>query len=177
MQTHKQENEEWTRLGLEDQGGSFQPLKLSVEQKRRHKKLLDGQSPECTFCAKPIHEVGGQELVSTSSIKILISDKPVICDLSTHCIQINSGKYVVLKGTKWTEESVYRTVEAVKSGYQPWFCQVCANKTCKECGSPTQWIQGADLINGNHCGVFPINAGCINADCENHIADWKKPIN
>ncbi len=177
MQTHKEENEEWTRLGLEDQGGSFQPLNLSVEQKRRQKKLLHGEWYECVFCNKPIHQIGGKELINTNSIKILISPTPVSGEPDTHCIEITSDKYVVLNGAKWTEESAYRSVEAVKSGYQPWFCQVCANKTCKRCGSPTQWVQGADLLNGNHCAVFPINAGCIHADCENHITDWGKPSN
>lgn len=176
MQTHEEETEEWMKLGAEDQGLSFQPLGLSVEQRRRQSRLLDGHWPECVFCKKPIHQIGGQELINTSSIKILVKDQPVRTDSNTHCIEINSAKYAVLKGSKWTAESITRTVEAINSGYQPWFCQVCANKTCKECGSPTQWVQGADLINGNHCAVFPINSGCINPDCENHIVNWKKQV-
>lgn len=174
MQTHKDESEEWLRLGSEDAGRSFQPLNLSVEDKRRHKKLLNGHWPECVFCNKHIYEIGGLELVNTSSIKILTSDSPDRNESDTHCIQIESGKYIVLTGSKWTDESISRAVNIIQSGYQPWFCQVCGNKTCQQCGNPTQWVQGADLINGNHCGIFSINSGCINLDCEKHLASWKK---
>jgi hypothetical protein len=177
MQTLKEEATEWARFGLEDAGKSFEPLNLSIEQKIRHKKLLnrDWDFNLCIFCQKPISEIGGRKLVNTSSIKILISDTPTT-DSEYQCIQLEDEprKYLLLKGSKWTDESIHRVVSLITDDFKPWFCQVCSHKTCNKCGNPSQHVQGADLLNGSHCGIFPIQIGCVSRSCENHNPDWTR---
>lgn len=171
----KEECEEWSRLGIEDAGRSFKPLNLTVEQKIKHKKLLeqDWDFNLCIFCNKPISEIGGKKIASSHFIKIFISEKNIgggNDEYPYQSVKISDGQYITVKGKRsiWTPEAIEKVVSIVKSGNTPWFCQICGNRTCSVCHSPSQYLHGVDLLDGGHCGVYPVAPGCINDSCEKH---------
>jgi len=129
---------------------------------------------ECIFCNKTIEKIGGRKLSNTSSIKILFRNELVIEENNTHCIHIGTNDYLILKGSFWNDENISKAKSLVEDGFTPWFCQKCSHKTCHKCGQPSQHIQGADLLDGTHCGIFPIQIGCVSRSCENHKSDRKR---
>ena len=181
MQTLKEEAAEWTRLGLEDAGKSFEPLNLSIEQKIRHKKLLNQEwsyDDSCIFCGKSIEQTGGSKIISSHFIKMFISNKyhgggdP---DYPYQSVKLDDERYLVFKGKKsvWTKYNIDKATSFVRQGFDVWWCQSksCANRVCKVCGSPTQRAYGCDLLDdGVHVAVLPVPAGCVNTECEKHIS-------
>ena len=177
--TLREENEEWTRLGLEDAGKSFKPLNLSVEDKIRHKKLLNEEWDFnlCIFCNKTIEQTGGKKIASSHFIKIFKSDKYLGgTDLKYpyKSFKISDEQYITVKGKKsvFTAEVIEKVVSIFKSGNTPWYCQFCGNRTCSVCHSPSQYLHGVDLLDGGHCGVYPVAPGCVNTECVKHNPDW-----
>ncbi len=102
MQTLKEEATEWRRLGLEDAGKSFKPLNLTVEQKIRHKKLLDQDwsDDSCIFCNRVIEEVGGEMMVVNivNSLGIPTLRIPDQIGIFYYILFKNNGKSIVMIG-------------------------------------------------------------------------------
>ena len=63
----------------------------------------------------------------------------------------------------------------VRQGHNIWFCQVCANRTCRQCGSPTQRPQGCDLLDENvHVAILGAPSGCVNVECTKHFIAYSR---
>ena len=182
MQTMKEESEEWTRLGLEDGGRSFKPLNLTVEQKIKHKKLLNENwmyDDSCIICGKSIEQVGGSKIISSRFLKIFISDKfsgGGDAEYPYQSAKLADGNYLVFKGklSVWTKQKIDQATSFVNQGFDVWWCQSksCANRTCRVCGSATQRAYGCDLLGGVHVAAHPVPAGCENTECEKHQSGW-----
>jgi len=177
--TLRDENEEWSRLGIEDAGRSFKPLNLPVEQKIRHKKLLDQDwlyDDTCHFCGKIIEQAGGSKVISSRTIKMFKSDHfhgGGDAEYPYQSATLDDERYLVFKGKKsvWTKQNIDKATSFVNQGFDVWWCQSksCANRICRICGSATQRAYGCDLIGGVHVSVYPVPAGCVNEQCEKHL--------
>jgi hypothetical protein len=180
--TLRDENREWEKLGLEDAGKSFKPLNLTVEQKIKHKKLLEQEwsyDDTCIFCGKTIHQAGGSKIISSRNIKMFMSDhfhgggNP---DLPYQSVKLDDDRFLVFKGQKtvWTKANIDKATSFVKQGFDVWWCQSksCANRVCRICNSATQRAYGCDLVGGVHVSVHPVPAGCVDPDCEKHQSAW-----
>jgi hypothetical protein len=80
------------------------------------------------------------------------------------------GVYIVVWGEKglWTQSAIDKAKNEFLTGYNPWFCQVCGNRVCMECGSPLNNPAGSDILHSDgsssHAPIFP--GGCVNPSCE-----------
>lgn len=72
----------------------------------------------------------------------------------------------------WSEESIQRATAAFHRGKRSWFCQLCGNRICPDCGSPLQQPVGSDVLYDDgftaHVGMLPCHCGCVNPQCKNH---------
>ena len=144
-------------------------------------------APACIICNKTQEEVGGKRIVGSPFRSVFLSDNPdpvysykidqeTRAEYPSISQALNEQKtlFVKVRGEKemWTKERIEKAVELFKKNLHPWFCQVCANRTCSECGSPSQWAHGCDSIYDNgdirHSAMFPIPPGCINTNCKEH---------
>jgi len=128
----------------------------------------------CLFCKNSIEQVGGSKIISSHLIKCFLSDKSLNGGDQKHpyqSVSLDDDRYLVFKGNKliWTKNNIDKALSLVKQGLEVWWCQKCANRTCKSCGSPTQRAYGCDLVGGTHVAALPVSVGCTNIDCEHHL--------
>jgi len=134
-------------------------------------------SHECIFCKKTIDEVGGRKIVSKYDLSISYSTKYLgggNKDYPYLSIKLDDNHYLNFRGNKelWTKELEEYVIKEFVENRHPWYCQQCAGKVCKLCGSPVQYQHGCDILYDDgritHFGIFPFPAGCINPECKNH---------
>lgn len=135
----------------------------------------------CFVCDLPIDRVGGQKLVHTKLRGTVLSPeskrlaKPNYQAIRK--IQESPGLYVHAWGEPpfLSERALERVLESYTSGFQPWFCQRCGNRSCHLCGHSNLWlaygdyafndVQGSYYHKGANLGVSP---PCINRDCSKY---------
>ena len=139
-------------------------------------------SPACAICGKPLETVGGQRIVGQHLRGVALS-KP--CqgggnkDFPHQSVKLSDDSewYVVVWGEKdkWTESTIETARAAYLGGNRPWFCQICAERKCSQCGAPITVPMGSDILCDNGCvchtSFFPFDPGCINHDCEKY-REW-----
>ena len=177
--TLREENEEYKKLYEDDGGKSYKPLNLSIADRIRMKEQLNNQNwlydDTCHFCDKTIEQVGGKKISSSHFIKIFISDKFLgggDFEYPYQSVKLDDNRYLTFKGklSVWTKSAVKKAASFVQQGHEIWFCQVCANRTCHVCSSPTQRPQGCDLLDENvHVAILGAPSGCTNSGCEKHL--------
>lgn len=132
----------------------------------------------CVICQKTIEETAGRRIVAQQMRGILISNKPIGGGNRDHHYKSHKLSsyplYLVVwgPGTMWSEESIQRATEAFHKGRRSWFCQLCGNRICPECGYPQNFPLGSQLLYDDgrsyYLAMLPISPGCINASCINH---------
>lgn len=74
--------------------------------------------------------------------------------------------------SKWTGVAIDKAKADYLDGKRPWFCYVCGERKCSECGSPINHPMGSDTLSDNgcssHASILPFNPGCINEGCTNY---------
>ncbi len=135
-------------------------------------------SYECMFCKRTLKQVGGQRIISQHNLKICLSNRflgggnPDNFDVS---IKIEEDLYINFRGPKdeWNNNIKEYIKKEFLNDLLPWFCQECGKRMCQDCGSPTQYLGGCDILNDNgsssHSGIFGIPSGCINPKCKKHL--------
>ncbi|MBU1566854.1 MAG: hypothetical protein KJ630_14680 [Proteobacteria bacterium] len=132
----------------------------------------------CVICQKTIEEIGGRRLVAQQVRGILISNKPIGGGHRDHHYKSHKLSpyplYLVVwgPGTIWSGDAIQRATAAFHKGKRSWFCQLCGNRVCLDCGSPSQMPVGSDVLYENGCtahvAILPCHPGCVNPQCKNH---------
>ena len=132
----------------------------------------------CTICERPLSAIGGCRITATYTRGSLLSDKYLgggNPDFPKRSFPLRTGpkRYLVVWGSFWDDDAIIqRAIDTVENGKRPWFCQLCANRICHECGQPVQFIHGSDILKDNgycpHAAILPISPGCCNPNCSKH---------
>jgi hypothetical protein len=142
-------------------------------------------SEACIICNRTINDVGGYRIVGQKLRGVALSHKYMgggNKDYPYQSVKLEdgSGLYVVVWGeqSKWTQPTVEKAWKEFLAGRRPWFCQVCGERTCSDCGSPINYPMGSDILHDkgctSHAAIFPIDTGCMNAGCGNYREfEWR----
>lgn len=134
-------------------------------------------SHECMFCRKTIEKAGGRRIFSKHDLSITRSKKyrgGGNKDCPFVSVPFGKKQYINFRGKKelWTRVLETYVTREFNAGRQPWYCQKCVGRICRECGSPVQYLHGCDVIyedgSTTHSAIFPIPQGCINRRCKAH---------
>lgn len=148
----------------------------------KYKGLLP--SDRCVLCGKTLEETGGRRLVANKLRGICLSNKfkgGGDADYPYQSVKLDDSEVVYLlvwgEKEKWTLEAIARAKSEYLNGRRPWFCQVCGERTCSECGAPINLPMGSDVLSDNGCSshvtIFPFDPGCINPECKKY-REWGK---
>lgn len=161
-------------------GDSYQ-ICLAEAKKRIFSDINLKRPPDtaCIFCNEKLKKIGGYRLVAQQLRGVTLSQTKNSGgnkDYPHQCVALFAEPllYMVFWGEKekWTDSSVTLAKAAYLKGKRPWFCQICGERKCTECGSPINVPVGSDILYGDGCvshvGNHPLNPGCINKDCENY---------
>jgi len=130
----------------------------------------------CVFCDKSIKEIGGKRLAAQNFRGVMLSKKKVgggNKNCPHKCIVLFSEPLVYMDfwGTplEWTQTAIDSASKSFLNGQRPWFCQVCGQRKCRQCGSPENYPMASEILscdgNTSHAGIFPFDPGCINLVC------------
>jgi 5'-nucleotidase len=151
----------------------------------------------CCFCGISHSTIGGKRIVITKSGSIYwtldmeyaescLSDDFEIekCRQGKTTISYfpctsrrarNSGHFEVflrLVGDVASEQAFKRALGNLQNGSSPWYCQCCAKRTCKICGSPFSYPGPCEALDDEgkilHVAIYPIKPGCTNPTCVNN---------
>ena len=110
----------------------------------------------CCLCGRSVEATGGRRIVATGTSRIV-----------PRRVGESSGLAVAF-GTTLRDVSPEALADH-RAGLRLWYCQRCAHRTCAVCGSPTELIPGADLLESDgtvvHQMIVPTAVGCTNAAC------------
>lgn len=137
------------------------------------------------FCHRTIDAIGGKRLGPGSSLfnGMRLSatdqcrDRPDDSPETAVAIDvtIEGYRYMIVWGDKWTDDAIARARADVEAGQQPWMCQRCGNRVCRECGGLLAYMQGADVLKDDgsmpHHMVVPTSRICSNPACERYVGD------
>ena len=143
-----------------------------IDKSKRHPP-----SETCVICEKSLEEIGGKRIIAQKPRGIIISNEYQDSNKGRyprHSYELsdNSDKYLVVWGEKelWTDDVIERAKEEYVKGQQSWFCQVCGNRTCEDCGTPLSIPMGSDILddsgNSSHVAVLPVKQACVNPKCK-----------
>lgn len=138
----------------------------------------------CVFCNKTLKEVGGKRLVAQRLRGVTLTNEKLgggNKDFPRKCFELFSEPLVFMdcwgETKKWTDAAVLSAKNAYLNGKRPWFCQVCGERKCSECGSPINYPMGSDILYGDgrssHAPIHPFDPGCNNLSCKKYKA-WDK---
>jgi hypothetical protein len=147
-------------------------------------KLKRPPAKTCIFCNKTLDEIGGKRLSAQQLRGVALSDKYKGGgneDFPHQSVKLfdDSDTYMVVWGekAKWTESAIAKAKNEYQNGKNPWFCQICGERKCRKCGSPTSYPMGSDILYGDgcssHAAIFPFDPGCINPDCVKY-KEWNR---
>jgi hypothetical protein len=133
----------------------------------------------CVFCSKPLKDVGGKRLIAQQLRGVTLTNKKRgggNKDFPHQCFELFSDPLVYMdcwgEKEKWTDSAILSAKKSYLSGKQPWFCQICGERKCSDCGSPINYPVGSDILYGNGCSahapIFPIDPGCSNPNCKKY---------
>lgn len=136
----------------------------------------------CIFCNKTLKEVGGKRLIAQKLRGITLTNKKHgggNKDFPHQCFELFSEPLIYMdcwgEKKQWSDSAISSAKKAYLRGRRPWFCQICGERKCSECGSPINYPMGSDILYGNGCSsqapIHPINSGCTNPNCNNY-KDW-----
>lgn len=162
-------------IKIEEERQSEEDAKMHFNSDLTYKRP---PSKTCVFCDKSIDEVGGKRLVAQKSKGISLSNEykgggnP---DYPHQSVKLsdNLDVYVVVWGEKglWTQSAIEKAKNEFLAGHHPWFCQICGNRTCEQCGSPVNNPYGSDHLADNgsssHASIYS-DGGCTNPICEKY---------
>jgi len=138
----------------------------------------------CIFCNKKLKEVSGKRLIAQQLRGIALTNKKHgggNKDFPHQCFELFSDPLIYMdcwgEKEKWTDSAIASAKSSYLNGKRPWFCQICGERKCSECGSPINYPMGSDILYGNgcasHASIHPIDPGCTNPNC-NKYKDWEK---
>lgn len=129
----------------------------------------------CIICNKKLEEVRGERIIAQRSRGIIVSDHYQDGNQKyprqSHKLSQNPDRYLVIWGDEelWTENAIKRAKKEYLEGKQSWFCQICGNRTCDDCGSPMSVPMGSDILgddgSSSHVAIIPVAVKCINPNC------------
>lgn len=133
----------------------------------------------CIFCDKSLDEVGGQRLTAHWSLAVFPSSKPIgggNPKAPNRPLRISSDPpvYLILRelSSRWTPEHIAKAKALFLEGKRPWFCQVCGNRCCHECGTPMRRPVGSDVLHSDgstsHVAILGVDVGCSNPACSKY---------
>jgi len=133
----------------------------------------------CVFCNKPLKDVGGKRLIAQKLRGVTLTDKKRgggNKDFPHQCIKLFSDPLVYMdywgEKEKWTDSAILSAKNSYLNGKRPWFCQICGERKCSECGSPINYPMGSDILYGNGCSshapILPFDPGCANPSCKKY---------
>ena len=139
---------------------------------------------QCLLCEKRLHEMGGVRLVATNEkYHVGLSGNrsgggnPESPYRSKWLFQ-GRDTWVVIRGPNdvITDEIHEQARQTFLSLRHPWFCQLCAQRQCSQCGEPMNRPPAADVIRPtgciSHISILPVDLGCINKDCSRYQEEW-----
>lgn len=133
----------------------------------------------CVFCDKRLEDVGGQRLCAQRHLGCFLSEQlrgggnPETPDRHFK-VSDEPLTYLILRGapSTWTDERIEKAKTQFSRGRHPWFCQVCGNRTCRECGTPLRRPIASDVLytdgSTSHVGILGVDVGCSNVDCSRY---------
>ncbi len=133
-------------------------------------------SKTCVLCDRTFEEVGGKRITAQQLRGVTLSNNyqgGANKDYPHQSVKLYDDLeiYVSVWGEKekWTDKVIQKAREEYKTGYRPWFCQACAERTCSECGAPKNMPMGSDVLDGSGCSshvaIFPVDPGCVDKNC------------
>ena len=140
-------------------------------------------SENCALCDRTIEQVGGYRLVGTHTRLVVLSgrhegggnpENPII----SVRLRKDDEIYLLVRGVEWTSARIEKARNEYLADRRPWFCQVCGDRKCRECGSPLNMPWATDVLYDNGCSahvpLVPCNPGCTNQACV-RFREWPQP--
>lgn len=142
-------------------------------------KLKRPPTEACVMCDKTLKEVGGKRLIAQQLRGVALTNKKRGGGNknSPHkCLELFSDPLIYMdywgESEKWTDSVILSAKNAYLNGKQPWFCQICGERKCSECGSPINYPMGSDILYGDgrssHAPIHPFDPGCNNLSCKKY---------
>ena len=130
----------------------------------------------CVFCQQTLETTGGRRMVAQHNLAVMqvngrcAGGHPRVAERVLP-LEAGSDTGLLLRGKpgRWSEAAIARARRDALAGLHPWFCQRCAGRVCRACGTPAPHPMGADLLDAQgritHLAIFPFNPGCDNPQC------------
>ena len=134
---------------------------------------------QCFLCEMPVHAAPGRPIVATSSVGMLLTTSYYYGQWGKcfyFASQLNPSSNLYLQ--YWSDlipmnpVLLQRARAAFLADTHPWFCHVCADRSCRACGEPMQHPMASDVLNAmhevTHIPIFPTHPGCVSKTCVYH---------
>ena len=144
-------------------------------------KTIPKLSPaqQCFLCEIPIHEAKGRRIVATSSVGMRLTTSYYHgqrgkCFYFSSQLSPSSNLYLQYwsDSQPMSQELLLRARYAFLADAHPWFCHVCANRSCRTCGAAMWHPMASEVLNSMHevahVPIFPIHPGCVSKTCVHH---------
>lgn len=170
-------------IGKENKKEVYCTVKNYIEEEEGEQSASNNDkkyppSDTCIICSKSLDDIGGERIVAQVPRGLVISNtesvnNDTIYQPQSYTLSVNPGKFLVIWGEELqTDVVIEKAKREYKKGRQPWFCQVCGNRTCEECGTLIQFPMGSSLLddNGNRWRIplLPIEPECTNPKCKKY---------
>jgi hypothetical protein len=144
-------------------------------------KTIPQLSPaeHCFLCDMPTQVAQGRRIVATSllGMRLAIGYTQGRQGQGFYfSSQLNPSSNLYLQ--YWSDTApmtpalLHRARSAFLADKHPWFCHVCAKRSCHACGAAMGYPMASDVLNGEHkivhVPIFPIHPGCVSKTCVHH---------
>ena len=131
---------------------------------------------QCFLCEMPMHVAKGRHIVATSSLGMRLATNYYYgqrgkCFYFSSQLNPSSNLYLQYwsDSTPMNPALLQRARDAFLADTHPWFCHVCADRSCRVCGAAMWHPMASDVLNTlhevAHVPIFPIHPGCVSKAC------------
>ena len=133
----------------------------------------------CFLCEMPAHLAQSRPIVATPSVGMILSTSYYYGQRGGcyyFASQLNPSSNLYLQ--YWSDSIpmnpalLQRARDTFLADTHPWFCHVCANRSCRACGEAIQHPMASDVLNSmhevTHVPIFPSHPGCVSKTCFQH---------
>ena len=130
----------------------------------------------CFLCEMPAHVAQGRTIVATRSVGMLLTTSYYYGQRGKcyyFASQLNPSSNLYLQywsdSTPMNPALLQRARATFLADTHPWFCHVCANRSCCACGAAMRHPMASDVLNAinevAHVPILPIHPGCVSKAC------------